>query len=84
MKEDDGTDLPCPACGGFSYPWGWIQAHQFKFVPDDASFWDRYIRGGWRLRGRRCEECGNLQIFTGPPPSRGIKRTRNAAEADLS
>lgn len=84
MKDERRADHPCPACGGRSYSWGQLQAHSFRFVPDEGSFWHRYFRGGWRLRARRCDECGNLQVFTEPDPPRASKRARNAAGVDFS
>lgn len=81
MKDERRTDHPCPTCGGRSFSWGRLQA---RFVLDEASTWERYICGVRPLRARRCDECGNVQVFTEPDPSRTGKRARKPAEDDLS
>ena len=84
MNDERRTDHPCPACGGRSYSWGQIQAHQFRFVPDGASMLYRFFGGNWWLRARRCDHCGSLQVFTEPDPSQAGKPARKPEADDLS
>jgi hypothetical protein len=63
----DKPDLPCPACGGRSYTWGSLAAQGINFTPDDASRLAKFFRFGVQLRARRCDLCGNLQIFARVP-----------------
>ncbi len=61
------VNLPCPICGNSSYTWGHITASNFFFQDDDASFWDKLVAAGYKLIARRCNDCGNLQLFTNLP-----------------
>ena len=57
--------IPCPICGGTDYSWG-------KFItsnglPDQFLFFRplgaNYDDGDQSLFARKCEDCGNIQIF---------------------
>ncbi|WP_435016449.1 hypothetical protein TA3x_004015 [Tundrisphaera sp. TA3] len=56
-------DLPCHLCGGRDYSWGDLYAAGLNFIPDSAPRLTRILRIGNKLRGRRCESCGNVQMF---------------------
>lgn len=65
MKPGKKADQPCPMCGGESYSWGSLRAHGgFNFVSDGTSLLVKLFGGGTELPARRCNECGNVQIFT--------------------
>jgi hypothetical protein len=61
------SDFPCPTCGGRSYTWGRLAAQGINFAPDDAPMLAKFFRIGFELRARRCDLCGNLQIFARTP-----------------
>lgn len=84
MKEGRRPELPCPACGGQSYSWGKLRPQDGYFLAEDASGWRCIVGAGAKIRARRCDDCGNLQVFTEPDPSRVAKRARHGAEADFS
>ena len=72
MSDEVGgkSDFPCPACGGRSYTWGSLSAQGINFTPDDAPILAKHFRFGMfgiELRARRCDLCGNLQIFARAP-----------------
>ncbi len=56
-------EYPCHICGGCSYTWGMLSAQGIHFTPDDASILARTLGFGTRLPTRRCDGCGNLQVF---------------------
>jgi len=64
-SEEVGSkpESPCHVCGGRSYTWGSLAAQSINFTPDDASILAKAFRFGWKLPARRCDGCGNLQIF---------------------
>lgn len=62
-------DFPCPVCGGGSYTWGTLSAQGINFTPEDASAIAKFFRYGVQLRARRCDLCGNVQIFARTPES---------------
>ena len=64
--------MDCPACGGHEYSWGFLRAQGLQFVPDTASRLRRLFGLGWELRSRRCEGCGNIQLFQGVPAATGL------------
>lgn len=58
---------PCSICGGTAFSWGALSAQG-----DDLHFYDR-TKGGMfvrpeETRSRRCDTCGNVVVFTQPPP----------------
>lgn len=61
------SEFPCPVCGGGSYSWGTLAAQGINFTPDDASAIARFFRIGFKLRARRCDLCGNVQVFARTP-----------------
>jgi hypothetical protein len=60
-------EFPCHICVGRSYSWGSLAAHGLSFTPDDASILAKAFRFGVTLPARRCDNCGNVQIFARPP-----------------
>jgi TolB-like protein len=55
----------CHICDGTSFSWGKVGERFWStFVLDGASRWrpKRY-----RVRARRCESCGNIQLFNERP-----------------
>jgi hypothetical protein len=69
-EAGDKQDLPCPICGGRSYSPGTLAAHGINFLPNDASILRRFFRIGFELRARRCDSCGNVQMFAGTPKAK--------------
>lgn len=57
------SDLPCPVCGGRSYSWGMLHASGIKFIPESASILEKAFQIGFRMSARRCDHCGNIQLF---------------------
>jgi hypothetical protein len=55
----------CPICGERSYSWGIVQAQEYlKYKSDDAGFLEKWTGlGGESVRARKCNSCGNLQLF---------------------
>jgi hypothetical protein len=62
---------PCPVCGGGSYSWGTLGAQGINFTADDASIFAKFFRYGISVRARRCDLCGNVQIFARAPETEG-------------
>jgi hypothetical protein len=60
-------DFPCHVCGSRSYSWGTLAAQSINFTADDASILAKALRFGWNLRARRCDHCGNVQMFAPIP-----------------
>jgi hypothetical protein len=60
-------EFPCHVCGGSVYTWGGLGANGINFTPDDASFLAKFFRFGGTLPARRCDNCGNIQIFARIP-----------------
>jgi predicted nucleic-acid-binding Zn-ribbon protein len=69
MEAGQKADRPCPVCGGDSYSWGSVGAQGINFTPDDASVLSKLFRVGLKLPARRCNGCGNVQLFSAPPES---------------
>ena len=67
MTPDPRRTQPCPICGGRDYTWGSLSKQGFTFAADDASTLTRYFQIGTAIRGRRCDDCGNVQLFTKIP-----------------
>ena len=64
-------EFACHVCGKCSYTWGTLSAQGINFKPDEASMLAKFFRFGTQLRARRCDECGNLQIFAQIPRAEG-------------
>jgi hypothetical protein len=65
-QADPSDECPvCHVCGGDQFTWGCAQGHQrLRFKPDGAGWLARNtIFGGEKLRARRCNQCGNVQLF---------------------
>ncbi|WP_435016451.1 hypothetical protein TA3x_004017 [Tundrisphaera sp. TA3] len=56
-------EMPCHLCGDRDYAWGDIYANGINFIPEDDPWWSKILRHGRKLRARRCESCGNVQLF---------------------
>lgn len=68
MESSKKNEQPCPTCGGRSYSWGSLNAQGVNFTPDDASLLRKFFRVGLTpLPARRCNDCGNVQLFVDPP-----------------
>jgi len=60
-------EAPCPVCDGHTYTWGTLAAHGINFQPDNASRLRQWLwRGGFTIPARRCDVCGNVQLFAAP------------------
>ena len=73
MAADDvgsKPESPCHICGGCSYSWGRLGAQGLNFMPDDASVLAKFFRFGFQLPARRCDNCGNIQIFARIPKAK--------------
>jgi hypothetical protein len=60
---------PCPLCGSDRFTWGVAVGHYpFKFHPDNAGWLTKHtaIFGGQEIKARRCDSCGNIQLFVAP------------------
>lgn len=75
-------DLPCPVCGGGSYSWGTVGAQGLNYTPDNASILAKFFRVGLKVRARRCELCGNIQMFARTPEAGAA--AESSAEEDAS
>ena len=55
----------CPLCGGDLFTWGVARGHIAPRFKPDKSGWlaKNTIFGGQKIRARRCEMCGNIQLF---------------------
>lgn len=72
MEPIKKADRPCPICGGSSYCWGTLMAMGFKFYAEDTSWFTKLLPNrGNKLPARRCNGCGNIQIFS---PEREYER----------
>jgi hypothetical protein len=70
MKSTNKDLSPCPTCGGLRYSWGILGAQGLNFTPDDASILRKFFKIGWKLPARRCDDCGNIQLFATVPGHR--------------
>jgi hypothetical protein len=61
------TEFPCHICGCSSYAWGSLAAQGINFAPQDASILAKFFRFGTELPARRCNQCGNIQVFARMP-----------------
>jgi hypothetical protein len=53
----------CPLCGNDKYTWGVAGGfHALMFTPDNAGFFS----SPKKLKARRCDSCGNVQLFVAP------------------
>ena len=64
-------EFPCHICGGRSYSWGSLAAQGINFTPEDASILAKFFRFGTELPVRRCDDCGNIQVFARFPKIEG-------------
>jgi hypothetical protein len=71
MTSDEKSDSPCPTCGGSRFTWGMLGAQGLNFTPQDASVIRKFFTIGWELPARRCDDCGNLQLFAKPHGGQG-------------
>ena len=55
----------CPLCGSDRFTWGMAWGHyRLMFKPDDAGWLVKNtIFGGQKITARRCDSCGNVQLF---------------------
>ena len=55
----------CPLCGSDRFTWGVAKGHYpLKFKSDDAgSLAKNTVFGGQEIKARRCDSCGNIQLF---------------------
>jgi hypothetical protein len=64
-------DAPCLVCGARRYTWGYVGAQGLNFTPNDASLLRKFFKVGWKLPARRCDDCGNFQLFATMPEGDG-------------
>jgi len=59
-------ELPCPICNGHSYSWGFMRgARDLKYKDDNVGSWEKTtVLGGEPVKARKCDICGNIQLFT--------------------
>ena len=66
-KEAGATaGTSCPLCGNSEFTWGRMRGHPvfpLKFMWDDAGVLKRCFAGGQTVKARRCDSCGNVQLF---------------------
>ena len=56
----------CPLCGRYIFSWGVMRGHPvfpLKFMGDDAGVLTKLVSGGQGIKARRCDSCGNIQLF---------------------
>ena len=70
MSNDAGeagsvAQKSCLLCGSDKFTWGVAQGHHnLMFKPDDASWLAKNtVFGGQAIKARRCDSCGNIQLF---------------------
>jgi hypothetical protein len=57
----------CPMCGSDRFTWGMATGqYPMKFNTDDASWLAKAFFGGQKVKARRCDSCGNIQLFVAP------------------
>jgi|688.fasta_scaffold672497_2 hypothetical protein len=66
--EDAGSGNECNRClmcGNDRFTWGKAVGHyQQKFKSDDSGWITKNtVFGGQRIRARKCDACGNIQLF---------------------
>ena len=60
--------LPCPICSRTEYSWGEVTAQSLYYRGDDSSLLTRMFGTfGGALVARRCNGCGNVQLFSNDP-----------------
>jgi len=69
-KVSGKPEGPCSTCDGRSYSWGRVGAQGLNFLPEPSTFLRRFFQIGFTLPARRCNDCGNLQLFDAPPTDR--------------
>ena len=64
-KTGSAARNSCPLCGSDKFTWGVAIGHYpFRFKSDDASWIARHTTfGGQEIKARRCDSCGNIQLF---------------------
>lgn len=65
------TQLPCPICGHQDFEWGDLTAQGLQFHADSAGWWEHLFSLGYRVRGRVCRTCSNIQLFAQPERAPG-------------
>lgn len=63
MTSHEQCETPCPICQQQSYTWGKIELHGRFIAFPDSPFWRRFLLPT-NIPLRRCNACGNLQMFT--------------------
>ena len=66
MDDLKQKQLPCPICGASEYEWGVLRADNLFFEPRNPSFFAQLFKTTDKIRARKCENCGNVQIFAEP------------------
>ena len=69
MESGKKADRPCPVCGDESYAWGTLGEEDINITPKDRSLVSKFFRVGVKFMARRCNGCGNVQLFADPPES---------------
>lgn len=57
---------PCPICGAKNYSWGKPIAERFSLLLFSGNVLYRAnegVIGGKKMRARKCNQCGNIQLF---------------------
>ena len=57
------SNKPCPLCNGTHFTYGETRPKQGLKFPD-SGFWASVGFGGDNISARRCNGCGNVQLFT--------------------
>ena len=63
MNAHEQRDTPCPICHQQSYTSRKCGANGFGLAFPDSPFWRRFLAID-SIPVRRCNTCGNLQLFT--------------------
>jgi hypothetical protein len=55
----------CPLCGGGKFTWGVaVGKMPLRFKPDNSGWLSKMtVFGGQTVKARRCDACGNIQLF---------------------
>jgi hypothetical protein len=67
-KDADNTGSAarnlCPLCGSNRFTWGVAKGYgPLVFKPDDSGWVKTFFDVGTRIKARRCDSCGNIQLF---------------------
>jgi len=65
MSDQPKKAPSCPYCGGVSFTEGELSLVRFR--PNHYGGLFGWLRPAQELRARKCNDCGNIQLFTRRP-----------------